>query len=187
VRRARSKRRAGAAPRVPWGFEGVRIVKVPPGRHRGRVAAALAVLVVAGTSAPVPASAQADTLKITQIEQDLRELRRTVEQHERRLDALDAQPSPGTRPSTASAPRRAAPPTGDERWLQSANWERVRPGLGELDVIAALGAPTSMRTSDDGRRRTLYYALEIGTSGYLGGQVTLEERRVVAVERPRLR
>jgi hypothetical protein len=44
-----------------------------------------------------------------------------------------------------------------------------------------------MRTSDDGRRRTLYYALEIGTSGYLGGQVTLEERRVVAVERPRLR
>jgi hypothetical protein len=44
-----------------------------------------------------------------------------------------------------------------------------------------------MRVADDGRRRTLFYALEIGASGYLAGNVVLEDGRVVSVESPRLR
>jgi hypothetical protein len=44
-----------------------------------------------------------------------------------------------------------------------------------------------MRTSDDGATRTLFWALEIGSSGFLGGNVRLRDRRVVAVETPTLR
>jgi hypothetical protein len=44
-----------------------------------------------------------------------------------------------------------------------------------------------MRASDDGKRRTLFYALEIGAAGYLAGNVVLEAGRVTAVELPRLR
>jgi hypothetical protein len=151
--------------------------------HRAPAFATLVALSAAAGLAPGLACAQADPLKIAQIEQDLRDLRRTVEAQGRQLEALGARPAPVPRPT----PPVPAPRSGDERWLKSANWARVREGLGELDVIAALGPPTAMRASDDGRRRTLYYALEIGTSGYLGGQVTLEDRRVVQVEAPRLR
>jgi hypothetical protein len=136
---------------------------------------------------PGPAFAQAETLKIQQLEQDLRDLRRTVDLQQRRLDELERATGRAGRPAAAPPASRAAPAGRDAPWLQAANWERVRPGLGELEVVSLLGPPTSMRTADDGRTRTLFYALEIGSSGFLGGQVVFEDRRVTAVEPPRLR
>lgn len=149
-----------------------------------------AALALALAAAPTGARAQAETLKIQQLEQDLRDLRRTVDLQQRRLDDLERASGRPVRPPAAGAtPARTPPPASgrDAPWLQASNWERVRPGLGELEVVSLLGPPTSMRTADDGRRRTLYYALEIGSSGYLGGHVVLDDRRVVAVELPRLK
>lgn len=148
-----------------------------------------AALAVALAAVPTAARAQAETLKIQQLEQDVRDLRRTVDVQQRRLDDLErAAGRPGGPAAGAAAPRTPAPASGrDAPWLQASNWERVRPGLGELEVVSLLGPPTSMRTADDGRRRTLYYALEIGASGFLGGHVVLDDRRVVSVELPRLR
>lgn len=164
-----------------------------------RGALATAALAVLGLLAPLAAHGQADALKISQLEQDLRDLRRTVEQQQRRLDVLERGDAPGLVRPPGSAPGPAVPggpatagsatagAGRDAPWLQAGQWERVRSGLGEMDVIALLGPPTSMRAAADGRTRTLYYALEIGSAGYLAGHVVLEERRVVAVERPRLR
>jgi hypothetical protein len=55
----------------------------------------------------------------------------------------------------------------------------------ELEVIGLLGPPTSMRAQSD--ERVLLYALEIGTSGFLGGSVTLRDRSVTEVQKPVLR
>jgi hypothetical protein len=42
-----------------------------------------------------------------------------------------------------------------------------------------------MRT--EGGQRVLLYALEIGSSGFLGGSVTLRDQVVVAIQKPVLR
>jgi hypothetical protein len=52
-------------------------------------------------------------------------------------------------------------------------------------VIEALGAPTSMRVQDG--TRLLLYAMEIGSSGFLSGSVTLKDREVIAIELPTLK
>jgi hypothetical protein len=57
--------------------------------------------------------------------------------------------------------------------------------MNELDVIASLGPPSSMR--EEGGKRILLYAMELGASGFLGGSVALRERAVVEVLQPSLR
>jgi hypothetical protein len=56
--------------------------------------------------------------------------------------------------------------------------------MNELEVIDLLGPPTSMRKAGDAR--VLMYALEIGSSGFLGGSVTLRDRTVTEVRQPTL-
>jgi hypothetical protein len=147
---------------------------------------------------PPPASAQVTQLQVNRLEQEVRDLRRELDLQRRRLEELErlstrGPAGPGTgaaRPRTPAGTPTASTGTataGQAQWLAAAKWEQVRPGLAELEVVALLGPPSSMRVADDGRRRTLFYALEIGSSGYLAGNVGLEEGRVVTVEHPRLR
>jgi hypothetical protein len=58
----------------------------------------------------------------------------------------------------------------------------VKAGMGELEVINLLGPPASMRAAN--QDRILLYALEISSSGFLGGSVTLRDRVVVDVKAP---
>jgi hypothetical protein len=67
-------------------------------------------------------------------------------------------------------------------WLDLARWQQVKTGMGELEVIALLGPPASMRVEN--QERVLLYAMEIGLSGFLGGSVTLRDRAVVNVKTP---
>jgi hypothetical protein len=129
----------------------------------------------------LPLTATADDLRVTQLEQEIRRLERQVMALSRRVDELQRPVFAQERPA---APAAAAPPTGVE-WIDAAKWRRVKPGMSELDVIALLGPPTSMR--QDGGERSLLYALEVGASGFLGGSVTLRNRAVVRVETPILR
>ena len=57
----------------------------------------------------------------------------------------------------------------------------------ELEVISLLGPPTSLRGAADSPSRTLMYAMEIGSSGFLSGSVQLRDRAVVEVSPPVLR
>jgi len=131
---------------------------------------------------PVAASA-ADSIEISRVQQDIRDLRRDVEALTRRMDELRAQLArPGDPPARAAAPSADG---GTGMWVDAGKWRQVKVGISELEVIAALGAPTSMRMQDG--NRVLLYAMEIGTTGFLAGSVMLRERVVTEVQVPMLR
>jgi len=143
---------------------------------------------------PPPASGQVTQPQVNRLEQDVRDLRRELDLQRRRLEELERMTTQGPAGPGAGGARRSTPAApagavkaGQAQWLSAASWEQVRPGLAELEVIALLGPPSSMRVADDGQRRTLFYAMEIGSSGYLAGKVVLEAGLVTAVEIPRLR
>ena len=130
-------------------------------------------------------AADDDTYRLMKVEQDVRNLERQVQTLTRQLDDLRMQQSrageriPSARASSAPA---AASSTA---WLEATRWDRVRTGMSELEVIGVLGQPTSMR--QDGDTRVLLYAMEIGSSGFLGGSVELKDRAVTAVNKPVLK
>jgi hypothetical protein len=154
-----------------------------PGYKSASIIALLVGLLIAAVAAPV----RADDVRVNQIMLDVQDLQRTVRDQARRIDELErslaqARFSLGAGPASRGQPLK---PPGEE-WLQSRNWERVRTGMTAQDVIAVLGAPASMRESDDGRK-TLLYAMQLGASGYLAGSVVIANDRVVEVTRPLLR
>ncbi len=142
----------------------------------------IALLALLGQSA---LAADDATYRLMKLEQEVRNLDRQVQTLTRQLDELKQQSArAGDRSSTA--PRTSTTSTASSGdWLEAARWDRVRAGMGELEVINILGTPTSMRQED--QTRVLLYALEIGSSGFLSGSVELRERKVSEVHKPALR
>jgi len=142
-----------------------------------RYASLVLLLVVAGA---LPA---ADDTRFIKLEQDVRKLEASVRELSRRFDDFRRELPVGPAPADRSA---SSPGAGaSTAWLSAANWNRVQPGMSELDVIEVLGLPTSMRAEQGGR--VLLYATEIGPSGFLGGSVTLRDGRVAEVALPVLK
>jgi hypothetical protein len=126
---------------------------------------------------PLPAFA-ADDGRVSYLEQEVRNLQRQVSALNRRVDDLTRpRATSPSRPDTARAP--SADPTG---WLDVEKWRKVEPGMSELEVVSLLGPPTSMRDVDGAR--VLFYALELGSSGFLGGSVRFRDRAVSEVQTP---
>jgi hypothetical protein len=122
----------------------------------------------------------ADEQRLSFLEQEVRNLQRQVMTLSRQLDELRTRPD---RPSsTTSAVTGAASPVSSDQWLDGKKWRQLSRGMSELEVIGMLGPPTSMRTQ--GSERVLLYAMEIGSSGFLGGSVTLRDRAVSEVRPP---
>ncbi len=132
------------------------------------------------TFLPIAASA-ADDGRLSYLEQEVRNLRRQVMALSRQIEDIRTRPGRITPAAKPSADTPAADPS---QWLDAAKWRKLRPGMGELEVIGLLGPPTSMR--EEGGSRVLLYAMEIGDSGYLGGSVSLRERAVVEIRPPTL-
>jgi hypothetical protein len=134
---------------------------------------------------PLSASAADDT-RVSFLEQEVRNLQRQVQALSRQVDDLRTRPGRIESPSFALG----APPAGSAsanslpRWVDAALWKRLRTGMSELEVIGALGPPTSMR--EESGAKVLLYAMEIGSTGFLGGSVKLRERAVVEVRQPSL-
>jgi len=124
------------------------------------------------------AAVAADDGRVSFLEQEVRNLHRQVDALSRQVDQLRTRPERIKPPVNAS--ETAAPSATD--WIDAGKWKRLRPGMSELEVVAILGAPTSMREQQGGR--VLLYALEIGTAGFLGGSVTLRDRVVAEVRPP---
>jgi hypothetical protein len=133
--------------------------------------------------APFAGAVAADDFKLIRLEQDVRNLERQVQVLSREVQTLSRQLGrSGERPPPPSEARDAEPST---TWIDARKWNRIRPGMDELEVIGILGPPTSMRKQDS--MQVLLYALEIGSSGFLSGSVSLRERAVVAIEKPVLK
>jgi hypothetical protein len=130
-------------------------------------------------------AADDDTYRLMKVEQDVRNLERQVQSLTRELDNLRQQQSRAGDgiPSARSSGTPAA--ASSTAWLEATRWDRIRTGMSELEVIGALGPPTSMR--QDGDTRVLLYAMEIGSSGFLGGSVEFRDRAVSAVNKPVLK
>jgi hypothetical protein len=129
-----------------------------------------------------------DALRVRQLESDVMRLERDLEAQSRRIDELERSVrNAGTKvPSVApDAGRRSA--EGSPAWLLATNWDRVRPGMKDIEVIALLGRPTSVRTESDGKTHALLYALELGPTAVLAGNVELNESGVAQVNKPTLR
>lgn len=127
----------------------------------------------------------ADDYKVIKLEQDVRRLEQQVRDLSREIADLRRQS--GAPALSAPREQEKTAPSGSPPWLQAKNWQRLRVGMSELEVIDALGAPTSTRPAADGAGRTLFYALEIDTGSFLGGSVELRDRRVVEINTPVLK
>lgn len=153
--------------------------KAGPTAVSGATIRAISALILLA-AAPIAGRA-ADDLKVSQLEQDVRDLQRQVQALSRQLDLQRTQP-----PSAEGGPLRSAPPTvtvgNTPPWVDAAKWQKLRPGMTEFDVVTILGPPTSMRA--EANQRTLLYALEIGSSGFLGGSVILRDRVVASIAKP---
>lgn len=131
-----------------------------------------------------PASA-ADDYKVIKLEQDVRRLEQQVRDLSRQVAELRR--TAGTSIDQApAASREAAAPSTSPLWLQAKNWQRLKTGMSELQVIDILGPPTSTRAADAGTR-VLLYALEIGAGSFLSGSVELRDRSVVEISPPVLK
>lgn len=129
-------------------------------------------------------AAAADDYKVIKLEQDVRRLEQQVRDLSREIADLRRQSGA----PALSAPREQEPASpGSPLWLQAKNWQRLRVGMSELEVVAALGPPTSMRLGVEGAGRILFYALEIDAGSFLGGSVELRDRRVVQINTPVLK
>jgi hypothetical protein len=124
-------------------------------------------------------SRAADDPRISFLEQEVRNLQRQMQTVTWQLDQLRNRVDPASLPSARVASPIASEPA---QWIDPSRWRQLRVGMSELEVIALLGKPSSMRDQDDAR--VLFYALEIGSAGFLGGSVKLRDRAVVEVHQP---
>lgn len=154
--------------------------------HRTPYPALLCCLTIgAGLLVAPTIAAPIDEFRLSDIEQKIRDLETLTREQARQLSQLQAQ-NPGARNTPMSLPSTATN-NGELRWANAASWNRIKPGMSELQVIEILGAPTQMRVADDKQSRQLLYALEIGRSGYLTGRVIFREGLVTIVEIPTLK
>lgn len=123
-----------------------------------------------------------DYNRIIHLEQDVRDLERQVSTLQREISELRLRTGDPRINLGEIASDRLAP---SDSWVDATKWQALKIGASEMDVIELLGPPTSMRTQNGSR--VLLYAMEIGSSGFLSGSVTLEEREVVAIELPMLK
>lgn len=123
-----------------------------------------------------------DEFRLSDIEQNLRTLQSQVREQARQIAELQRQS--GQRITPSNVPPRTD--TSNERWLSLANWNRVKPGMTELQVIEVLGTPSAQRVANDNTRQMIY-TLEIGSSGYLSGRVLCKDGKVSGIEIPSLK
>jgi hypothetical protein len=131
----------------------------------------------------LPLTAWGDDYKVIKLEQDVRNLERQVGELNRQLTALQRRDLPAS-----IAPQARDDDSADtDHWVNAARWDRVRIGMSELQVIELLGKPSSLRAGEGSAQRILLYAMEIGSTGFLGGSIELRDRRVTAVNKPVLK
>lgn len=125
------------------------------------------------------ATRAADDGRVMYLESEVRDLKRQVMALTRRVDDATTHPDRATGP--AASPTDPGP-AASTSWVDAAKWRKLSTGMSELEVVALLGPPTSMR--EVGGARVLFYAMELGASGFLGGSVKFRDRAVSEIQVP---
>lgn len=145
---------------------------------------------VAMLASPVAAFAD-DATRISQLESEIQQLRRQIDDQNRRIQRLeDALALRSGSAAGASLPRRSpstAPPAQSptnvrQLWHTPDAWARVSPGMTSVQVTAMLGPPTSVDGMDS--LKTMFYRGTTPDGVQLSGLVNLRDDRVVAVNKP---
>jgi hypothetical protein len=147
---------------------------------------ALGVLLVAAATVAAPPTAFAqDDLRVRQLENEVQRLQREISAQNMRIDRLEG----SSRTAGVALPPVSSPRAADASpaWLLGTNWDKLRTGMKELDVIALLGRPTSVHTDADSKTHTLFYAMELGPNTFLTGNVRFGDAGVAAINKPTLR
>src|SRR5262249_2260954 len=148
---------------------------------------AAGLLIIAATAlvaVPAPVRAE-DDLRVRQLENEVLRLQREIDQQNQRIERLES----GSRlqgsspPPVIPSPRAAANPPA---WLVSTNWDKLRTGMKELEVIALLGRPTSVHTDANAKTHTMFYAMELGPNAFLTGNVRFGDAGVAEINKPML-
>jgi hypothetical protein len=153
--------------------------------RRLAAAAALITAIAAATATTAFAQMPVDDLRVRQLESEVQRLQRELDAQSRRLQMLE-QAARIVPPLVPSAPVSAAE-NSSPAWLVATIWDRIKPGMKAQDVIAILGRPTSARYTDDGKIRVLFYAMEIGATALLAGNIRVDDTGVVEINRPVLK
>jgi hypothetical protein len=132
------------------------------------------------------APAAVDDLRVRQLENEVMRLQRELDAQSRRIEDLERSQRSSSVGRPVAAPMER-PTDSSPAWLISTNWDRVKPGMKDLEVIALLGRPNSVRTEPDGKARTLLYALELGPTAVLAGNVRMGDNGVAEINRPLLK
>jgi hypothetical protein len=145
---------------------------------------------VAMLAAPVAAFAD-DASRISQLESEIQQLRRQIDDQNRRIqrleDALSARggtviAAPQQRRPSSAAPVASSPSNVRQLWHTPEAWTRVSPGMTSVQVTAMLGQPTSVDAVD--ALKTMFYRGTTPDGVQLSGLVNLRDDRVVAVNKP---
>jgi hypothetical protein len=151
-----------------------------------RLPVGILFIAAAALAAPLPVLAQ-DEFRVRQLENEVLRLQREIDAQNQRIERLESNVrAPGSVPLPPSvvAPRAA---DSSPAWLVSTNWDKVRTGMKELEVIALLGRPTSVHGDKDTNGHIMFYAMELGPNQFLAGNVRFGDAGVAEINRPALR
>ncbi|MGA3187679.1 MAG: hypothetical protein ABSF22_11285 [Bryobacteraceae bacterium] len=125
------------------------------------------------------AMAQTPDPRIDQLTKENAQLKRKIADQEERIAELEKAVKTL---QAAAAPLPAPIPGNTPPWHQAANWNQIKSGMSESQVVGILGPATSVDTSID--KRILLYTPDPHSTSTLNGSVTLVDDRVAAMTPP---
>jgi hypothetical protein len=128
---------------------------------------------------PLTAMAQARDPQIDELKKETAQLKTVVADQERRIAELEKT----VRALQAVATPVPTPlPTPVPAWRSASNWNQIKLGMSEAQVVEILGPPSRVEASID--VRTLIYLPDSHSTSTLSGKVTLTDDRLTAAVPP---
>jgi hypothetical protein len=128
---------------------------------------------------PLTAMAQARDPRVDALTTEMAQLKRTIADQDQRIAALEKAVK-ALQAVAAPVPERIPAPTPP--WYQASNWNLIKQGMSEAQVVAILGPPTLAESVTD--MRTLYYKPDPRSTTTLNGSISLQDDRVTAMMPP---
>lgn len=128
-------------------------------------------------SPPAETAAPNEDPRVDALTKQTEELKREVADQARRIANLEAAVK-----ALQTPPPPAPIPAPSPLWHSATNWNSIKPGMSEADVVQLLGPPSSVQSVEDTRK--LFYNPDPHSTFTLSGTVTLMDDRVIAMMPP---